>query len=393
MFDLLLFNLRARGVAVGLSEWLAFLDGLDRGLVGDLDGLYRFGRALLVHHEGHYDAWDVAFRATFEGVELEPELSEQLQRWLEEARDLVGPRPGGEEGIDLDPEALREAFRERLREQAERHDGGSRWIGTGGRSPFGQGGRAAGGIRVGRGGGRSAIAVAGERRWRDYRRDRRLELRDFQVALRALRSLAREGPPELDLDATVRRTADNAGEVELVERPGRRNRVHLVLLLDTGGSMDPHARLVERLFTAASELEGFRSFQAWSFHNAPYGWLYRSYASRERRPIPELLREWTPAHRVLWVGDASMAPYELFHPGGGFWASRWDDGEAGAMSGLDWLRLVRRRCPASAWLNPDPERYWQHPTVRAIAAVYPMFPLTLDGLRSAVRVLRGQPGR
>lgn len=385
MFDLLLLNLRAQGIQVGLSEWMVFLDGLRKGLARTLEELYRYGRAVLVHTEAHYDQWDVAFHATFAGVELPPDLSEALQQWLRDALAEGRPEPGERVPVELTPDQLREELYKRLREQQERHDGGSKWVGTGGTSPFGSMGRADGGIRVGEGGGRSAVQVAGDRRWADYRTDQRLQTRDLQVALRALRKLVREGRWELDVDETIDRTAHNAGDIELVERRERQNRVHVVLIMDTGGSMSPHARLVEQLFTAASEIKTFKTFTSWQFHNAPYGWLYKDYATWDRTPIADLLREWTPEHRLVWVGDASMAPYELFQPWG---SGAWDGSGRSSLSGLEWLHMIRRRCPASVWLNPDPVRYWRHPTVEAIAATFPMFPLTMGGVRDAVKRLR-----
>jgi uncharacterized protein with von Willebrand factor type A (vWA) domain len=381
MFDLLLFNLRSQGVEVGLGEWMVFLEGLDRGLVTDSLGLYHFGRSVLTHTESHFDAWDLAFQATFEGVELPPNLSDALVEWLADAKRGDGPPTP----VDMDWEALRKAFYERLKEQAERHDGGDRWIGTGGTSPFGRGGRAPGGIQVGGGGARSAVAVAEERHWRNYRTDTRLEVRDFQVSLRALRKLVRDGTPELDLDRTIRATVDNGGDIDLVYGMARENRVHLVLLLDTGGSMDPHAHLVTRLFTAARELKGFKSFAAYHFHNVPYGYLYTDYATRERIPIDHLLRELTPHHRIVWVGDASMAPWELF---GRTHLNTWGSTGGFGLTGMQWVQRVQAKCPASIWLNPDPLRYWNHPTVGAVGGIVPMFPLTLDGLRDGVKKLR-----
>ena len=384
MFDLLLLNLRARGVNVGLGEWLAFLEGLQRGLAHDLDSLYRFGRAMMVKKESRFDDWDVAFHATFDGVELEPELKDQLDEWLRQAVEAEGEFVEH----DLTAEELQRLFEERLKEQKERHDGGNRWIGTGGTSPLGHSGRAKRGMRVGGqpgGGNRSAIMAAGERQWQQYRTDRTLAVRDFQVALKAVRSLAREGPEQLDLDGTIKRTAQNAGDIDLHFERARNNRVHLVLLMDTGGSMTPHTTLVERLFTAASEMKGFKSFTAWSFHNAPYGWLYSNYDNYERQRIDEIIRTWTPQHRLVFVGDASMAPYELFHPMG---SARWPGSGGGTMSGLDWLRRMKAAAPASVWLNPDPMAWWDHPTVRGIGNLIPMFPLTVDGLRDAVRRLR-----
>lgn len=381
MFVLLLMNLRSQGVGVGVGEWLRFLEGVERGLVTELDGLYRFGRAVLCHSEAHYDAYDLAFQATFEGVELPPKLSDELLRWLEDAKEATGERAH----IDMSDEELLEEFRKRLEEQKERHDGGNRWIGTGGRSPFGQQGAADKGVRVGdQGGGRSAIRVAGERRWRDYRTDTRLEVRDFKVALRALRNLVKEGEFALELDRTIRKTAENAGDIDLVFERERRNRTHLVLIMDTGGSMDPHTRMVERLFTASKELKGFKSFTSLFFHNAPYGYLYSNWSTWERAPIPDLMADWTPKHRLIWVGDAAMAPYELFSDGGFGYSRR----RGPAMSGLDWLQHITQRCPNSIWLNPDAPRWWRHPTVRAIGNVVPMYPLTVSGLRDGVRKLR-----
>lgn len=384
MFDLLLLNLRRRGIQVGMGEWIAFLDGLGKGLATDLDGLYHFGRAVLVHTESHYDDWDLAFTATFgsqDGELVDEKLKEALADWLDAALDNTGD----EAQVDLTDDELRQQFLERLREQTERHDGGNKWVGTGGTSPYGHSGRSSKGIRAGgAGGGRRAIQVAGERQWADYRSDRRLEHRDFEVALRALRSLTREGALELDIDDTIDRTAQNAGDIDLVFRRKRVNRVHLRLIMDTGGSMSPHTRLVTQLFTAAQEVKGFKSFEAWYFHNAPYGTLYKSFETGERESIEALLRDWGPQHRLVFVGDASMAPYELFEPYGYSFTSRG----GATFSGLDWLRRIRARCPASVWLNPDPRRWWRHPTVEAIGGIFEMHPLTLPGLRDAVKVLR-----
>lgn len=383
MFDLLLVNLRSQGLKVGLGEWLTFLDGLNQGLVVDLEGLYGFGRAVLCHSETQFDAWDLSFKATFAGVELPPILKERLAEWLAEAIKAEGERAH----IDMDAEALMRELQKRLAEQKERHDGGNYWIGTGGKSPFGNSGTADAGVKIGDGaGGRSAIRMAEERRWAGYRTDTTLDTRDMAAALKELRALAREGELELHVDHTIKRTADNAGDIELVFERARKNRVHLVLIMDTGGSMDPHTRLVERLFGASKAAKGFKSFESWYFHNAPTGWLYRDYSTWDRAPIEEVVSTWTPQHRVLFVGDASMAPWELFG------AAPRVYGDTAAMSALDWLARIRQHCPASVWLNPDNPRYWDHPTVNAVGAVFPMFPLTVDGLRQAIRKLRAPAG-
>ena len=380
-FELLLWNLRAQGVQVGTNEWLAFMEGMKAGLVRDLEGVYDLGRAVLVHSEKDYDAFDQAFSACFDGVELEPGLKEALAEWLENPESFAEGREAGQHEFDSEEE-LWEAFLETLREQEGRHDGGDRWVGTGGTSPFGHSGQANTGVRVGGegGGGRSAIRIAGERRWRGYRTDVQLDVRDFKVALKALRRLHRIGAWELDIDKTIDRTAKNAGDIELAWERERKNRVHVVLLMDTGGSMSPHERLVSRLFTAATEMKTFKSFTAWHFHNCVYGWLYKDYATWDRKRFDEVLAELTPQHRLIFVGDAAMAPWELFTSSMGF-------GERGP-SGLERLQILQRRCPASIWLNPDPKRFWDHPTVRAIGETFPMHPLTLDGLRDGIRHLR-----
>lgn len=377
-----LLALRERELPVGMSEWLAFLEGLKRGLASNLDELYGLGRAVLCRTEADYDPFDQAFSEVFDGVILPDDVREQLAEWLDQAFQ-------GEAG-NVDPkqyaslEDLMKDFLERLKTQTERHDRGNTWIGTRGTSAFGNNGKAPQGIRVGgSGGGRSAVRVAGERRWANYRSDRVLDVRELQVALRALRSLAREGRLELDLDETIDQTARNAGDIELVERRQRKNRLKIVLLMDAGGSMAPHAERVEKLFTAMNRTKTFRSLDVWYFHNCVYGYLYRDFQELDREPTESVLGNLTPAHRLIFVGDASMAPYELF----GAWG--WSD--SGGPTGLDWLKRLKARCPGSVWLNPDPPKWWNHPTVSAIGRVYPMYELTVEGLQEAVRKLRQAP--
>lgn len=379
MFVELLFNARARGLSVGVGEHLTLLRGLALGLATDLDGLYQLGRSVYCRSETEYDAWDLAFAETFRDAQLPPDLRDELQQWLEQA---LGLTPEGEGDYShLSREELLQMLLERLAEQTERHDGGSHWVGTGGTSPFGHSGRAKNGLRVGgSGGGRQAVNMALERRWQGYRTDRELELRDLQVVLRALRDLGRIGRIELDLDATIDRTANNAGDIELVERRERKNRLDVVLLMDAGGSMAPHARRVEQLFTAASKLDTFKSFRSYTFHNCVYRWLYTDIEQLAREPTHEVLANLKPHTRLIFVGDASMAPYELFS------GMAWPGEEA--LSGLEWLRRFKARCPASVWLNPDKPHLWNHPTVGAIGQVFPMYELTVDGLREAVATLR-----
>jgi uncharacterized protein with von Willebrand factor type A (vWA) domain len=380
MFDPFLMNLRAEGLSVGLSEWLAFLEGVKTGLARSVDGLYHLGRALLVHSEAHYDLYDLAFSRTFSGLNASPELMKAMERWLENPADFDPARERGEHPYKSVEEML-EAFKKTMAEQQERHQGGNRWVGTGGTSPYGTGGRANMGVQLGEhGGGRGGVRLAEERRWQNYRTDQILEVRDFAVALRALRHLAREGEEKLDIDETIDATAKNAGEIDLILRRDRKNRVKVALFMDSGGSMYPHTELVSRLFTAAKEAKGFKSFDHYYFHNCIYQHVWTDYEAGERLESGKVLERLDPDHRLIFVGDASMAPWELFTKSAALGMP--------APSGLDRFEMFKRKCEASVWLNPDAKKFWDHPTVTAISTVFPMHALTLDGLRDAIRFLR-----
>ena len=373
--------LRASGLPVDTRSWLLFLRALSEGAIATPASLDAVGRAILCRNEEDFDAWEKAFALVFADLPwLDEAARARIQAWLAAAanRPAGAPTPH-----DLpSPEALWRALFERLRAQDAAHHGGSHWVGTGGTSPFGHSGRGASGIRVGGpGGGRQAVAVAEPRSWEAYRPDRALAARDAVVALRAVRQLAREGPWRVDLEETVQATCRAGGEIALVERRARENQVHLVLLLDAGGSMQVHASRVVSLFTAAEAARGFRSVDVLQFHNVPDAWLLAGPDGRERVATASVLARLTPRHRVVLVGDACMAPYELFAAPG------WPP-TPNAVTGIGWLQQIRARAPASVWLNPEPEAVWDHPTISAIRGVFPMFELTLAGLRQAVRALR-----
>jgi uncharacterized protein with von Willebrand factor type A (vWA) domain len=379
LFDIFLAHLRGQKLVVGMGEWLDFLGGLKVGLATSPLEMYHLGRSIICRTEADFDQYDVAFAASFAEATLTDELRAKLLQWLE--KKVERPLGPFEEHEYKSQQELWEAFLDRLREQKEEHHGGDHWVGTGGSSPFGHSGRGAAGIRVGGpGGGRQAVRVAMERQWSNYRRDQVLDTRDMKVALRALRSLAREGQLELDVEETIAETSRQGGEIELVERPARVNRVHLVLLMDAGGSMTPHSRRVSQLFSAAHQVRVFKTFKAYYFHNCVYNWLYKDISRLDRVPTSGVLDGIGTNHRVIFVGDASMAPYELLSPYGWY--------EENKVSGFDWLRRFRDRSKATVWLNPDPTRYWQHPTVEAIGRLFPMYELTLDGLQHAIKRLR-----
>lgn len=386
MFLEFLYELRRRKVPVATQEWLTLLHALEMGLhESSFDGYYQLARTVLVKDVAHYDAFDAAFLACFKGVaDASYELATELLDWLS---DPVARRELSEEDRrlieSLDPEALRRLFEERLKEQKERHDGGNRWIGTGGTSPFGRGGYHPSGMQVGGGGGRSAMQVAAERRFSAYRTDVVLDVRQIDLALRLLRDLGRDGADEeLDLDETVEATARNAGDLEVVLRAPRRNKVKVVLLMDVGGSMDPHAELVSRLFTAASRNGRFAGFRAYYFHNCVYEAVYED--ARFTRPVPvaDLQHTTSRDEKLVIVGDAAMHPAELLQAFGSIFHRG-----ATRTAGIEWMRRLSEHFRRTAWLNPDPEGYWSNTTVKILRGLYPMFPLTLDGMGRAVRHL------
>jgi uncharacterized protein len=381
-----LFELRARKLPVSTHEWMALMEAMALGLhESSLDGFYHLCRTICVKDVALYDAYDEAFLAYFKDVHTDAlKLTEDIRAWLADPRNLEGLTPEQLAAIkELDMDKLREMFEQRLREQKERHDGGNRWIGTGGTSPFGNSGKNPTGMRVGGGGARTAMAVADERRFREYRRDVVLDVRQIDVALRGLRRLGREGAQEeLDLDETIDKTCRNAGDIDIVFRPPRRNRVKVVLLMDVGGSMDPHSELMSRLFTAASRSGRFAKFRSYYFHNCVYNSIYEDAEFRRPVPVADLLSNSDRDEKLVVVGDALMHPAELLDPGGSMYL--YSQNRA---SGIEWLRRLSAHFRSSAWLNPEPERFWSGTTIEVIASVFGMWPLTLDGLAASVRYL------
>ena len=381
-----LFELRRRKLPVSTHEWMALMEAMALGLhESSLDGFYHLCRTLCVKDIALYDAYDEAFLAYFKDVHTDAlQLTKDLQDWLSNPKALEGLTQEQRDALKaLDLEKLRELFEQRLREQKERHDGGNRWIGTGGTSPFGSGGMNPTGMRVGGGGGRSAMAVADERRFKEYRRDVVLDVRQIDMALRGLRRLGREGAvEELDLEETVDETCKNAGDIEIVFRPPRRNRVKVVLLMDVGGSMDPHSELVSRLFTAASRTGRFAKFRSYYFHNCVYNNVYEDALFTKAVPTADLISHSDRDEKLVFVGDALMHPAELLDPGGSMYLYREN-----RASGHEWLKRLGHHFRSSAWLNPEPERFWPGTTIEVIASIFGMYQLTLDGLAQAVRHL------
>lgn len=393
MFLDFFYGLREAGVPVSMQEWRSFLEALELGMHGcSLLRFYHLGRACLVKSETYFDAYDRVFLKVFRGVEgaLGDDITEQILDWLKEPKNFPELTPEQLAALEhLTSDELMRRFLETLAEQTERHDGGDRWVGTGGRSPYGHGGVHPTGIRVGGPAkSRSAMKVAEERRFSNYRTDRTLDVRQMRVGLRRLRQLTRTGvASELDLDETIDETCRNAGDIELVFRPPRKNDVRLLLLMDVGGTMDPYFEPVSQLLTALHEERGLRDFEAYYFHNCIYDNIYR--AARMTRadalPTADVLRRLDNRWKVLVVGDAAMHPAELIEPHGGI-----DPRTTSPTPGVEWLHRIADHFDRSVWLNPDPQQHWDdYRTVRIVRQLFPMFPLSVDGVTDAVQALVG----
>jgi uncharacterized protein with von Willebrand factor type A (vWA) domain len=389
MFLGLFHALRHERVPVTPREWLDLLRALDSGLAqGDPQALYALARTVLVKDERHYDRFDRAFGRYVEGVAAAAQQVEAVipEDWL---RQALGREPTDEEKARVQAlgslEELMEQFRQRLGEQHERHEGGNRWIGTGGTSPFGSGGYHPGGIRLGpQGGGHMAAKVWEKRTFRDLDGDAELSPRNLKLALRRLRRFARQGAQEeFDLDATIAATAREGGLLDVRMRAERRNAVSVLLLLDIGGSMDYHVQAAEALFGAARS--SFKRLQHLYFHNFIYDslWTHGQRREADRVGTWDLLRRYPGDYRVIVVGDAAMNPYEVTHAGG--CVESWNE-EAGAV----WFQRLHQHFPHLAWINPTPRAQWDrsHSTqlVRQLVEER-MFPLTPDGVGEAMALL------
>ena len=392
MFVDFFYHLRKFGLRVTITEWLALMKALVLGHSrADLSAFYHLARCLLVKRESDYDVYDRAFAVFFRDIEHDLDITEELLEWLEEP---IIPNISDEERArlaELELDELLKRFRDLLEEQDERHDGGNRWIGTGGTSPFGHGGEHPSGLRVGgEGGGGTAVQVAESRQFRNLRSDRILDTRQIGVALRRLRRLDKDdGPEELDLEKSVDASARNGGEIEIVFGPPKRNRIKLMMLMDVGGSMDPYTVLCERMFSAAHAANHFREFEYRFFHNCVYGQLYTDISKWKGETTTEVINNLDHTWSIIFVGDAWMAPYELTHVGGAI-----DYFHRNTRTGMAWLKEIRHRVSNSVWLNPVTRPYWTAPSIRMIHQIFPMFELSVDGLTEAIDVLRGaRPNR
>ena len=395
MFTDFFYYLRACGLKVSLNEWMNLLEAMRLGLHdSSLTGFYHLARMLLVKSEADFDRFDRAFLEFFRDVRSFDQLPQELLDWLSTPirqrdynKDEVDRRFAG-----LDLAAIRKMLEQRLREQHERHDGGSKWVGTGGTSPFGNSGYAPTGVRVGgESHHRNAVQVAAERQFRDFRKDAALDARQFQMAFRRLRQLSSrtEGPKsELQLEESIRATCENAGHLKLeFDRP-RTNQVRILLLFDSGGSMWPYTQLCGQLFRAVHQSSHFKELRTYYFHNCPYETLSLSpdYWRGESVSTEKVLAGLSPEWKVLFVGDGAMALSELTEPGGSV-----DYYHYNPEPGIVWLRRFADQFPHLVWLNPISKGQWDYihgrSSIRLIRETVKMFPLSLEGLDAALRHL------
>jgi uncharacterized protein with von Willebrand factor type A (vWA) domain len=387
------YTLRAAKLPVSVKEFLMLLDALKANVVGpsnpdacSMDDFYYLARTALVKDEKHFDKFDRAFAAYFKGADSIADftqpipadwLRQELERLLSEEQKAKAPK--------LDWDELMETLKKRLEEQKERHAGGNKWIGTGGTSPFGHGGHNTQGIRIGgQGGNKSAVKVWDQRAYRDYDDTQELGTRNIQVALRRLRKFAREGNElELDLGHTIRATAANAGYLDIKMVPERHNHVKVLLLMDVGGTMDDHVQRIETLFSAVKS--EFKHLEFYYFHNCVYDFMWKHNQRRyaEKFSTWDIIRKYNKDHKLIFVGDATMSPFEILQPGG---SVEYSNEEAGA----EWLQRLTNAFPHFAWINPEPQGLWEYrQSIGIIQQLMGqrMFPLTLKGLEDTMRLL------
>ncbi|HQV76898.1 MAG TPA: VWA domain-containing protein [Chitinophagales bacterium] len=383
--------LKEEGLPVSIGEYLNLLEALNKRVSAfNVEEFYFLSKTILVKHEQFLDRYDILFGKYFHGIEVsEMEQKEIPADWLQKEMDRLFT---DEEKALIEKmgglEKVMERLKQLMEEQKEKHQGGNKWIGTGGTSPFGHGGYNPEGVRIGGdGGGRSAIKVWEKRQFQNYASNVELNTRNIKLALKRLRILTREGiEDELDLHTTIEKTSRNGGFLDIEMQPAKKNRVKVLLFFDVGGSMDPYVELCEQLFSAAkSELKHLEFFY---FHNCIYESIWKDNVMRynDRIPTFDILHKFNQDYRVIFVGDATMSPYELSALGGS--VEHYND-----ETGIAWLHRFVTKFPNTVWLNPTNEYYWDGvPTIKAIKEIFKnrMFPMTLEGLTNAMKTLKGK---
>ena len=393
MFIKFFETLREKGLGVTLGEWLTLQEALDKGLCGSsLTQFYYVARMILVKSETDFDKFDMAFDECFKAAQRDTEVGKEMLRWLdksdmmelaqEEARNHLNQM----EDLRIDKEDVEEKFRQRLKDQDSEHNGGSFWIGTMGKTSFGNTGGNVGGVRVGgKTGYQSAFAVVGARKYRDFRDDRVLDNRQFQMAFRKLRQFSSRldiPETELDIDGTVDKTCGNGGCLQIVMKKPRKNAVKLLLLMDSGGTMIPFSSLLNDLFQAVHKSNHYKDVKTYYFHNCIYSKMYKTPECENGDWVDTewMFRNVGSDYKVIIVGDAAMAPEELYSSTGNY------RGPNGGLSGYEWLQLLKRKYKKIVWLNPKmaPGRAPWREAETAVKELFPMYKLTVDGLNQAM---------
>jgi len=393
MFIRFFYTLKEIGIPVSPTSFLLFQRAMQSGLVNSLADFYTAARTILIKSEKYFDLYDQVFAHTFEGAELsvaddsdfDMVAAGMLDEWLKNPKQLARALGLDEKKLAaMSPAELLAYFRERLKDQKGRHEGGSKWIGTGGTSPVGHSGVHPGGMRVcGKSIGKSAVKMAGERRYKEYSTDGPLTRRSMSEALKRLRNLVPKGARDrINIDDSIYRTIKNGGEIELVFDRGVVDRLKIVLTIDNGGwSMDPYIDVVQALFTYARAQ--FKDLKTYFFHNTIYDQVWEDAGRRLRPVLLDNLARFDPETRFIIVGDASMAPYELMSADGSIYAF-----DRSGRASIERLRLIAATFPHSVWLNPIPKKDWQYTrTISLIGTIFPMYELSLDGLEEAVAFL------
>ncbi len=396
MFQNFFDSLKKYGLKVTLSEWLTFQEALDKGLAGsNMTQFYYLGRSILVKSETEFDKYDMAFEECFLPAHKETEISKNMMDWLnkEEINDLFHEMQLHEmnrmDEVSVDKETVEETFKDRLRDQDSEHNGGSYWIGTMGKTSFGNTGGNIGGIRVGGSTGyQSAFSVVGARKYRDFRDDRVIDNRQFQMALRKLRQFSSKldiPETELDIDNTIDKTCNQGGVLHIVMKKPRKNAVKLLLLMDSGGTMIPYSSLLNEIFQSVHRANHYKDVKTYYFHNCIYSHLYKTPECENGDWIETewLFKNLDSDYKVIIVGDAAMAPEELYSTTGNY------RGPNGGLSGWEWLVLMTKHFKKLVWLNPKMapgDAPWREAET-AIKGLIPMYKLTVDGLNRAMTKL------
>lgn len=396
MFINFFYLLKKEGIPVSITEWITLMEALDKGLAASsLTNFYYLARSILVKSETNFDKYDIAFQKHFEDIGPSDKISARVDKWLEEFLPAMDANIDSKDWLDngsKDPEGrLKKVFEEDIPEQEDKRRSKPKMIGISENSPFVFSGRYnLGSIRMGgESQNLSAVKVAGERKYRKFRADEVLGVRQFQLALKKLRLLTTRMDgvlDEFDLEGTVSATSKNGGRLKLVWTRPPKNSFRIILLMDSGGSMMPYYELCNRLFTAVNKSNHFKSLEIYYFHNCVYHQVYKDAYLQDPMRIEELIQTRNPDCKLIFVGDASMAPSELTQRNGIIdWGMTNDD------PGLLWLKRLKQHFQYNAWFNPIPESEWNQPsyaTIQMVREVFPMFELTVDGMEKAVKKLK-----